>query len=113
MSASDHLSSKQWEQLPMFMTAGDIKSKITYSDDGDVGGKLWSRKLSESKRGGLYRSIKAKGVKKPVELQRNLNRSTFTPVGYQLNDGHHRVAAAADIDPNMLVPVTHKTTNYR
>jgi len=110
MSASDNLSH---EQLAMFMPAGEIKSKITYSDDGDVGDKLWSRKLKESKRGGLYRSIKANGVKKPVELQRNFNRSMFTPIGHQLNDGHHRIAAAADIDPNMLVPVTHSSTNYR
>jgi hypothetical protein len=27
--------------------------------------------------------------------------------GQTVGDGHHRIAAAHDIDPNMLIPVEH------
>lgn len=125
MSAQDNLSSQQWEQLPMFMTAGEIKSKVNYSADpgGDNMESLWHQKLYEAKTGAirnaryvptrarkgasLYDSIKREGVRKPVELNRNFDGGRHWPAGYQLSEGHHRVAAAADIDPNMLVPVTH------
>jgi len=118
-------SEGQWEQLPMFMRAGEIKSKVNTSADPGGGDMehLWNYKLREAKTGAirnaryqptrvrkgasLYDSIKREGVKKPVELIRNFDSSVFHPKGYQLNEGHHRVAAAADIDPNMLVPVEH------
>jgi chorismate synthase len=118
-------SEGQWEQLPMFMRAGEIKSKVNASADPGGGDMehLWKYKLREAKTGAirnaryqptrvrkgasLYDSIKREGVKKPVELIRNFDSISFRPAGYQLGDGHHRVAAAADIDPNMLVPVEH------
>ena len=124
MSAKN-LSNAQWEQLPMYMKAGEIKSMVNYS--ADPGGRymdhLWDYKLQEAKTGAirnaryrptrarkgasLHDSIKREGVRKPVELIRNFDDSRYSPAGYQLSEGHHRVAAAADIDPNMLVPVKH------
>ena len=124
MSAKN-LSSQQWEQLPMFMKAGEIKSKITSSADPGGGNMeyLWGYKLHEAKTGAirnarylptrarkgasLYDSIKAKGVQKPVELERRTSKSKTKPIEYSLGEGHHRVAAAADINPNMLIPVIH------
>ena len=125
MSAQDNLSSKQWEQLPMYMTAGEIKSIVNSSADpgGDNMESLWHQKLYEAKTGAirnaryvptrarkgatLYDSIKSKGVQKPVELNRNNKDTRFSKKGYSLSEGHHRVAAAADINPNMLIPVEH------
>jgi hypothetical protein len=123
--SAENLSNAQWEQLPMYMKAGEIKSIVNTS--ADPGGRymdhLWDYKLKEAKTGAirnaryrptrarkgasLYDSIKREGVRKPVELIRNFDASRYSPAGYQLSEGHHRVAAAADIDPNMLVPVKH------
>jgi hypothetical protein len=109
----------------MFMKAGEIKAKVNSS--ADPGGhdmeNLWHNKLYEAKTGAirnaryvptrarkgatLYDSIKAKGVQKPVELIRHPESNKYWPKGYSLMEGHHRVAAAADIDPNMLIPVEH------
>jgi hypothetical protein len=123
--SADNLSSQQWEQLPMFMKAGEIKAKVNTSADpgGSDMDRLWHNKLYESKTGAirnarylptrarkgatLYDSIKREGVRKPVELQRNTRDTKFSKKGYSLSEGHHRVAAAADIDPNMLIPVEH------
>lgn len=109
----------------MFMKAGEIKAKVNSSADpgGHDMDNLWHNKLYEAKTGAirnarytptrrrkgasLYESIKAKGVQKPVELNRNNRDSRFSKKGYSLSEGHHRIAAAADIDPNMLIPVTH------
>ena len=125
MSAQDNLSSQQWEQLPMFMTAEEVKNKVNSSADpgGHSMEDLWHHKLYEAKTGAirnaryvptrkrkgnsLYESIKEKGVQKPVELQRNTKDTKFSKKGYSLSEGHHRVAAAYDIDPKMYIPVEH------
>lgn len=115
------------DQLKMFMTPKEIMSSHENWDrlpnDPD-GSKLYARKLHEAKTEPtpeankyeiwaagksdfigpqipptyrtLYESIKAEGVKNPVHLSPNY------VVG-----GHHRIAAANDIDPNMLIPVKH------
>jgi hypothetical protein len=124
MSASDNVSN---EQLAMFMPAKEIMDKLNYSDDGVISPRFWARKLKEAKTGtvedshtsrrgrqkSLYESVKEEGVQKPVELRETLVPSIFTPKGHQLLQGHHRVAAAADIDPNMLIPVTHSYTKWK
>jgi hypothetical protein len=124
MAASDSL---QPEQLKMFMTPKEIMSSHKNWDrllnDPD-GSKLYAYKLHEAKTEPtseayrydvwaagrtdvlgprippmyrtLYESVKAEGVKKPVHLSPNY-----------VVWGHHRIAAANDIDPNMLIPVKH------
>lgn len=47
----------------------------------------------------LYESIKAQGVKKPVTVRKGANGQLM------LMDGHHRVASAHHINPNMPIPV--------
>jgi hypothetical protein len=59
------------------------------------------RKVRESKKSGLYDSIKEQGVEKPVEVFHDWQGAT-------LMEGHHRVASAMSIDPNSLVPVRHQ-----
>ena len=129
MSASSNLSS---QQLAMFMTAKEIKEGVNASFDrgGRNLDELWSNKLRESKSGAirnaryvptrkrkgntLYESIQEHGVREPVELmhrkhpiERN-HPGEDIPPGMHLAEGHHRVAAAYDIDPNMLIPVIHE-----
>ena len=108
-------------QLAMYMTAKELKEGVTSSADPHRGlDNLWAYKLEESKTGAirnarytptrnrgtnnLYSSIKEKGVQRPVEIQHNKG-DKHTPKGMSIVEGHHRVAAAYDINPHMLVPV--------
>lgn len=116
-------------QLRMFIPAGELKSTASphpgdylevYDTEGDEWwperkGELWDRKLVESRmsaatggprkpfKKGLYKSIEEGGVKEPIRLAHGV-AGEDSPVVAQ---GHHRIAAAADIDPNMLIPVEH------
>lgn len=127
MSASKHINPRQ---LKLFMTAQEVMDSVSdsvdrmgsYTDvDHDTGEQiqvpaetmddLWKQKLSESKGGGafgrvpLYDSIKEKGVQRHVTLQTNPDGSLT------MGQGHHRVAAAADIAKKtgrqMYVPVIY------
>ncbi len=118
MAAKNHLNPKQ---LKLFMTPDEIMSSVTdsvdrttpytdsvYDDEtgeyvdvhypGQTMDELWDNKLSESKGKGwgipepLYDSIAKHGVKRHVTLQPNYHDD-----GYTMGQGHHRVAAAADI----------------
>ena len=62
---------------------------------------VMQRKRREAKKSGLYDSIKSEGVREPVDIN-----SSFRGKG-ELVNGHHRVAAAMAIDPNMIIPVRH------
>jgi hypothetical protein len=101
-------------QLAMFMPAHEIKSmtgdKSPDRQWRDYGLRLppvregvdamWERKATEAKSRRLTSSIKKKGVQKPVKMMPFMGK-------HVLLDGHHRVAAAHSLDPNMLVPVEH------
>ena len=107
------LSGRQWQQLDMYKTAKELRGSTLVDVEAEKiwdGGKtpadqvdkeVMDRKLSESRASGLYDSIKAQGVSKPVYLT---HKAIF---GQVVGDGHHRIAAAHDIDPKMLVPVEH------
>jgi hypothetical protein len=45
----------------------------------------------------LYDSIKRQGVQSPIEFIQDIHPS-------YLAEGHHRLIAAHDIDPNMMIP---------
>jgi hypothetical protein len=111
MSASKHLNPKQ---LKLFMTPDEIMESVSdsvdragsYTDvDYETGEQitvpeetmedLWKTKLAESKGRrqptSLYNSIKEHGVQRHVTLQMEHDGSLT------MGQGHHRVAAAADI----------------
>lgn len=122
MAASDHL---RGEQLSMFMPAktlrgmrphlGDIEAETEawgdYQEPGEAGPGMrnkkrfmWQVKLEESNDfDDLYGSIAQEGVHTPVVVQHYGKSKT------RLAEGHHRVAAAYNINPNMEVPVEHET----
>jgi len=112
MSSGDHLWSQQFnhQQLQMFMPAGELRENIPNDFiPGDPWGsksveELWTNKLEASKHRtsptmrhvSLYDRIASEGVIRPVRV--HVGDGTIL-------DGHHRIAAASDIDPKMEVPV--------
>ena len=129
VSASHHLSG---QQLAMFMPAGELGRKKRYGGEllpGETRKQAWGRKLEESKvpsdqwqdwdpaerepvLPALYPQIAAEGVKRPVILNANEHIQHDFSGGIlwhdkagSVRDGHHRIAAAKDIDPSMEIPV--------
>lgn len=116
MSASDHVNP---DQLKLFMTARELREQywpnfedIQHADrhvgtgsDDDVVNSVWDRKLKESKESGLYEDIKDLGVRIPVTVEDN--PWPGAPSKPQVYGGHHRIAAAYDINPDMLIPVNY------
>jgi len=104
---------RQWKQLDMYKTAKELRGSTLLDvesakvwDAGrtpaaQVDKEVMGQKLGESRMTGLYDSIKAQGVSKPVYVTHDAK------LGQTVGDGHHRIAAAHDIDPNMLIPVEH------
>ena len=122
--AKEHLHGRQ---LAMFLPAkvlrgmrphmGDIEMEdyernqyVDTEDELDLNRSLkekklhmWQVKLDESHDDNLYDSIASEGVHTPVPIQHYGKNKT------RLAGGHHRVAAAYDINPDMEVPVEHET----
>lgn len=104
---------RQWQQLDMYKSAKELRGSTLLDvesakvwDAGrtpahEVEKTIMDQKLGESRMTGLYDSIKAQGVSTPVYV------SHSKKFGQTVGDGHHRIAAAHDIDPNMLIPVEH------
>ncbi len=115
---------------PMFMTGPEIMHNYdpNYFDKApsESNDDLWARKLYEAKRGAshdtnyvpgsdeledgyastLEQSVRKEGVRTPIflgEFSKTRNNSAKPEV----KNGHHRVAVASNIDPNMLLPVDH------
>ncbi len=105
-------------QLTMFERAGDLAdSAVTMHGDWDIYyedfDEFKGRKLRESlqvSRGGsigthqpqsLHQSIKEQGVYEPVHVEQ-AQRSDHR---LELQNGHHRAFAQADIDPEAFIPV--------
>lgn len=94
-----------YHQLPMFMTAGELHSpdmkKGDHSEalDGphDV---FMGGKLSEADETGLTKNIQKRGLHTPIKVDWDKNT---------VIDGHHRIAAANSVDPNMIIPVQSVT----
>jgi hypothetical protein len=116
---------------PMFMTGPEIKEnydpnywdKATFESNDD----LWARKLQEAKRGSsrdtnevvetivkngwdpvptLEESVRKEGVRSPIFLQ-EFSKTRTDDSKPEVRNGHHRVAIASEINPNMLLPVDH------
>jgi len=123
MASSDHLSPYQYK---LFMQAKDLMN-ITAGDggfDGTLASKPWlyQRKLENAKRNSafsswrepkkgektIYESIKERGIVSPVSIGLRKNEKGDTEE--YINDGHHRVTVANEIDPEMYIPVHYGST---
>lgn len=99
-------------QLSMCEPAGALYRDAHFGDlfPGESRGELMSRKLSEAKEpsdagtrsAGVYDAIRSQGVRTPL----GMNLSDYSDGAANVNDGHHRLASAVDIDPGTEVPVT-------
>ena len=120
MAAHEYL---QGEQLSMFIPARELMNYTAghpenYGDEYLLLSKspgVLKQKLKESKevpahgmytgllqpgQETMYQSIAKKGVVTSVSLKIRKN-------DVQIDDGHHRIASAYDIDPNMEIPVRY------
>jgi len=104
--------SRQFEQLPMFLTAQQVKDRYSPGDFFGRGKRgssaeteFWDEKYSQAAGsdsgfwGGLKASIEREGgVRTPIEVSKE-----------QLLNGHHRVAVLAKDHPDWLMPVNHRS----
>jgi uncharacterized protein (DUF1015 family) len=114
MSAHNYLNNKQ---LSMFLPARELMDYTAGHTEGFSGEyskmsqspTLYRQKLQESKQPrrfgnkrveSLYESIQKEGVNTPIRLR--MHQGTE-----QINDGHHRLAAANDINPEMYLPISY------
>jgi hypothetical protein len=105
-------SEGQWEQLDMvrpareFGRTSNIDVEFEHMGEpsrnkNEIKKEHAGHKVAAAKKSGLYDSIKDTGVQTPVFL------SHSKKFGEMVSDGGHRVAAASDINPSMLLPVEH------
>lgn len=103
-------------QIPMFMTGSEIKEHIGENTPdkrpNESIDEMWERKKKESQVPGSSISTRKpeKGMPSLEESIKEKGFDTFvrimpTDKGDRLLDGHHRVAAAANVDPKMLIPI--------
>ena len=79
---------------------------------GSTATSIWDVVDALTHGAGLHEKIKASGVQTPVPLIYRDDEETDSrdlPTRPVLFEGHHRVAAAADIDPKMEIPIEHMT----
>jgi len=102
----------QWAQLDMYRPAKDFASSSNIDvefehmqnpsrDKNDIKKEQSDYKLNSAKQSGLYKSIKDKGIQKPVFLTHSKQ------FGEMVSDGGHRLSVANDLGPNTIVPVEH------
>ena len=106
------------EQLAMWMTPHEIKSRFTPADFGPYmphtnEEDMWRGKAEEATVGKAHnaRSPVLPGQGSPTLLQSIREKGILNPVEVgpkYLHNGHHRVAAAEMIDKNYLIPVDHR-----
>lgn len=121
--AKEHLYG---EQLQMFMPARELMDvhagdswPITTGNRGpDPDGlkfltpmsknnKLYNLKVWGGRERDLPESIKEKGVEEPVHV---IHIKQFPHK--MISNGHHRIATANSIDPNMEIPVVHHASTF-
>ena len=124
MAAYDNLHP---EQMKLFMTGTELKSSLTNSIDRAPMGtmdQMWQRKTRESKRdsghgGGTRASLKEHGWVGPGPgLYHTVIPGAIPEFNRQemsVDDAHHRIAAAADIEQRskgkrqIWIPTTNRT----
>lgn len=136
MSAADSMSSDQFDQLQMFMTARQLRTEVRPGDALDTEryglshtegarrvaeARMWADKESENAVPGTSVSAhhahhphfdRSQGPSMEASVRREGVREPVgifhgDSYGAMLGEGHHRVAAAFRVNPSMEVPVEH------
>lgn len=105
MAAKKHINPNQ---LKLFMTAQELMDHFE-PNPGDVEDHaspqaMWNTKLAESKENKLHEDIENIGVRIPVTITDSPQEGSKKPI---IRGGHHRLAAAYDINPKMEIPVNY------
>lgn len=118
----NNLQPGQFQQLPMFMTVGELKQVrpndfVSGAVVNSVGmprqsylDRRWGEKLETTKnRAGrpesLYDKVNREGVRDPIDIA----HGEMVGGGSAIWDGHHRLAVVMDTKPDdHLVPVVHQ-----
>lgn len=126
-SYEDEKDAPAVEQLAMYKTPKEIITDYNPLRGDIHGGETpkdtWERKAEEGRKGlsgnsrneafsidspdTLENSIRREGVQNPVTLQPKDLTFGYRP---EVFGGHHRIATASKIDPNMLIPVEYADT---
>jgi len=111
-------SRAQFSQLPMFMTAREIRSQYApWEGDRETNEhghmetdeQMWARKRHEASLGvepTLDKQVMREGVKNPIPLQ-HVDPWWSGNAKPQLMGGQHRVAVMYEHRPDALMPVEH------
>jgi hypothetical protein len=97
-----HTEGYNTDYLPLSESPSLYAQKLKESKENSASGYSRVEKGKDS----LYQSIQKEGVRNPIELRIRKN-------DIQINDGHHRLIAAHDINPDMEVPVTYSSRELR
>lgn len=96
------LNPRQFQQLPMFMPAGELYDSVKLMDQhGGSRMRLMNKKTDEAGSSGLLQDVARHGVHEPVELEWHGAKKP------SLYEGHHRLAAALHANRATEVPVLH------
>lgn len=119
------MSAPLGKQLKMFMSAREIGEEVsTYGDFGtNPGGLPHETFRSKSAMGanvkdlaldkyGMRGSVQRDGVKKPIQIMHREPYRGESGTQTELWDGHHRVQAQSQSDPDRLIPVQHLTQEH-
>lgn len=100
-------ASTQFSQLDMWKPADELMHGIGHGDAMSYSSteEMWADKRAQNSNDRNYRGItpeqvRTEGIKTPVDILHHRGRQV-------LEEGHHRVAAAYDVHPKTLVPVSH------
>jgi hypothetical protein len=110
--AKEHLSNHQFRMfIPahelMTFAPGDDSSESEYSESYGLLEEKRRHNTQALKGEPLIKSVAREGVQKPVDIVEKFDGYNDSSVGVIL-DGHHRIAAAYDTNPNMEVPVRNE-----
>lgn len=112
-------SRKQFEQLPMFMSARQITTKyepLVGDREPTMRGQesdeqVWRRKAVEmSKEPDFARALDANEVSAPIPLTHEANYGGKKPM---VAGGHHRIAYNLYRHPDRLLPVVHHEDTHQ
>jgi hypothetical protein len=99
----NNLSQRQFpDALPPTMTAAQLRHTASLEqDEPKYAGApdMWREKLGQTPVG-MVQAIAAEGATHPVKLRREGRLGE-----HAIQDGHHNIAAAFEIDPEMQLPV--------
>jgi hypothetical protein len=103
MAAHEHINQNQ---LSMLMPAHELHSMVSSDAPGWSSPKsMWAAKKDTNDRTGLTAHVAEHGVHNPVTIAHGYQDEPATW------DGHHRIQAAFEANPNMEVPVSHIDVN--